>query len=89
MRMRRIKRKNQRVYGCAAEHACGGCGCRREENNRVVRVWGEVPQFDFTPKDHIELAESLGLVDYQRGAKIGGSGFWIYKGNGALLEWFD
>jgi seryl-tRNA synthetase len=58
-----------------------------KENNRVVRVWGEVPQFDFTPKDHIELAESLGLVDYQRGAKIGGSGFWIYKGNGALLEW--
>jgi seryl-tRNA synthetase len=58
-----------------------------KENNRVVRVWGEVPQFDFTPKDHIELAESLGLVDYQRGAKISGSGFWIYKGNGALLEW--
>ncbi|HBN84081.1 MAG TPA: serine--tRNA ligase [Clostridiales bacterium] len=58
-----------------------------KEQNVVVRTYGEKPQFDFQPKDHVELVESLNLVDYQRGVKIGGSGFWLYKGKGALLEW--
>lgn len=58
-----------------------------KERNEVVRVWGELPQFDFPAKDHIELALSLGLVDYERGAKLGGNGFWIYTGKGARLEW--
>jgi len=58
-----------------------------KENNVVVRSWGEKPVFDFQPKDHVELVESLNLVDYQRGVKIGGSGFWVYKGKGAILEW--
>ncbi|MGB4668914.1 MAG: serine--tRNA ligase [Bacillota bacterium] len=58
-----------------------------KECNTVVRVWGEQPKFDFDPKDHMELAVSLGLVDYERGAKLGGSGFWVYTGLGARLEW--
>ncbi|HOB90985.1 MAG: serine--tRNA ligase [Bacillota bacterium] len=58
-----------------------------KECNTVVRVWGEQPKFDFEPKDHMELAVSLGLVDYERGAKLGGSGFWVYTGLGARLEW--
>jgi len=58
-----------------------------KESNVVVREWGEKPKFDFTPKDHMELAVSLGLVDYERGAKLGGSGFWVYTGLGARLEW--
>ena len=58
-----------------------------KENNQVIEMIGEQPQFDFKFKDHIELAESLGLVDYQRAAKMSGSGFWVYKGDGALLEW--
>ena len=58
-----------------------------KECNEVVRVWGEQPRFDFPAKDHIDLALSLGLVDYERGAKLGGNGFWIYTGLGARLEW--
>lgn len=58
-----------------------------KENNKVVRVVGEKPVFNFKPKDHVELAESLGLVDYERGAKISGRGTWIYTGLGAQLEW--
>ena len=45
------------------------------------------PEFDFKFKDHVELAESLGLIDYNRAAKIAGRGAWIYTGLGAQLEW--
>lgn len=58
-----------------------------KENNKVVRVHGEKPQFNFTPKDHVELAKDLNLIDYERGTRLSGNGFWIYKGNGAMLEW--
>lgn len=58
-----------------------------KENNKVLHQWGEKPVFDFEPKDHVQLAESLHLVDYPRGAKLGGSGKWVYTGDGARLEW--
>ncbi|MBN2440106.1 MAG: serine--tRNA ligase [Spirochaetales bacterium] len=58
-----------------------------KENNEVIRVFGSKPEFPFKPKDHIELATSCNLIDYDRGVKMGGNGFWLYKGNGALLEW--
>jgi len=58
-----------------------------KENNRVVYEYGTIPVFAFKPKDHIELCESLGLVDYERAAKISGHGTWIYTGVGAMLEW--
>ncbi|MGI6114714.1 MULTISPECIES: serine--tRNA ligase [unclassified Clostridium] len=58
-----------------------------KENNAVLRQFGEKPAFDFEPKDHVTLCESLGLIDYARGAKLGGNGFWIYTGLGARLEW--
>lgn len=58
-----------------------------KEQNQVIRVWGQKPEFAFTPKDHVELVTSLGLVDYERGVKLGGRGFWLYKGDGAKLEW--
>lgn len=58
-----------------------------KENNIVLRTWGTQPVFGFEPRDHMELAARLGLIDYERGAKLGGSGFWIYKGSGAKLEW--
>ena len=58
-----------------------------KENNKVIRAVGEKPTFDFKMKDHVELAESLGLVDYNRGAKIAGRGAWIYTNLGAQLEW--
>jgi seryl-tRNA synthetase len=58
-----------------------------KENNKVIFTYKTAPKFDFPIKDHVELCESLGLVDYKRGAKISGSGTWIYRGVGAMLEW--
>ena len=58
-----------------------------QENNKVVKTYGEKPKFDFTSKDHYELATSLDIIDYERGVKMSGANFWIYKDKGALLEW--
>ena len=58
-----------------------------KENNAVVHVWGTKPEFDFEPKNHVDLCESLDLIDYERGAKLGGNGAWVYRGMGARLEW--
>lgn len=58
-----------------------------KENNKVIREYGSKPNFSFKMKDHVELATSLGLIDYDRGAKISGHGAWIYTNKGALLEW--
>ena len=55
-------------------------------DNPVVRTWGEQPRFDFKPKGHVELCESLKLVDFARGAKLSGSGFLLYTNWGARLE---
>ncbi len=56
-------------------------------DNVVVKVYGEKPVFDYEPSDHVTLCEKLNLIDYKRGVKIGGNGFWVYKGEGAQLEW--
>jgi len=56
------------------------------EQNREVRRWGEPPRFDFTPKNHWEIGEELGILDFARAAKIAQSRFAIYRGAGALLE---
>ncbi|MGH4121282.1 serine--tRNA ligase [Clostridium sp.] len=58
-----------------------------KENNEVVREWGKKPEFNFAAKDHVELVTTHNLVDYERGVKLAGNGFWIYKGDGAILEW--
>jgi seryl-tRNA synthetase len=52
-----------------------------------VHEFGQRPQFGFKPKDHVELETSLNLIDYERGVKMGGNGFWLYRGAGAQLEW--
>ncbi|HHU06427.1 MAG TPA: serine--tRNA ligase [Clostridiales bacterium] len=58
-----------------------------KENNEPIRYFGEVRKFDFEPKNHVDLCTELGLIDYTRGAKLSGSGFWVYRGLGARLEW--
>ncbi|MFI9360721.1 serine--tRNA ligase [Kitasatospora sp. NPDC053057] len=58
-----------------------------KEQNQVVREHGTRPDFDFDPHNHVDLARRLGLIDYERGVKLGGTGNWVYRGNGALLEW--
>lgn len=58
-----------------------------KENNRVIATFGKKPNFDFEWQDHVSLATNLGLIDYERGAKLSGAKTWIYTGAGALLEW--
>ena len=58
-----------------------------KENNEPLRYFGEPHKFDFEPKNHVDLCTDLGLIDYERGTKLSGSGFWIYRGMGSRLEW--
>ena len=58
-----------------------------EEDNVEAKVWGEKPQFDFEPKDHIELMTALDMVDFERGTKVHGFRGYFLKGDGALLSW--
>jgi len=58
-----------------------------KENNQKLRSFGEKPTFDFEPKNHVDLCESCGLIDYKRGVKLAGNGYWIYTNVGARLEW--
>ena len=58
-----------------------------KENNKVIRVVGEKPVFDFPMKNHVDLCTSLGIIDYDRGVKLAGNGYWLYRGLGARLEW--
>jgi len=57
-----------------------------EAENLEVRKWGEIPTHDFTPRPHWELGEELGILDFERGAKLTGARFTLYKGAGARLE---
>jgi len=57
-----------------------------EEDNPVVRTWGEKPVFDFEPKPHWDIGEDLNILDFVRGAKIAGARFTLYLGMGARLE---
>ena len=58
-----------------------------KENNEPLRYYGEPHKFDFEPKHHVDLCTDLGLIDYERGTKLAGTGFWVYRGLGARLEW--
>jgi len=58
-----------------------------KENNEPIRYFGEPHSFDFEPKNHVDICTDLGLIDYKRGTKLSGNGFWIYRGMGARLEW--
>ena len=57
-----------------------------KKENVVVRAWGDRPKFNFNPKTHIELGNNLRLFDFERAAKISGSGFSLYTGKGAHIE---
>jgi seryl-tRNA synthetase len=57
-----------------------------ERDNQEIRQWGEKPRFSFTPKPHFEIGERLGILDFDRGAKLTGARFTLYRGWGARLE---
>ena len=58
-----------------------------KENNQVIKVVGKPTEFGFKPKNHVDLCVDLGLIDYERGVRLSGGGFWLYRGMGARLEW--
>ncbi len=58
-----------------------------KENNHPIYKFGDPNSMKFTPKNHVDLCESCGLIDYKRAAKISGNGTWIYTNLGARLEW--
>lgn len=57
-----------------------------EASNRLERVWGDPPSFDFEARDHVDLGEALGIIDFERAAKIAGARFSLLRGPGARLE---
>ena len=71
------------VPNCPAESAPKGTG---PEDNVVRRTWGQRREFDFEPKPHWDLAKSLGVIDFERAAKLAGTGFALFTGAGARLE---
>ncbi len=58
-----------------------------KENNQVIKVVGSKPEFSFPMQNHVDLCTKLGIIDYNRGTKLSGGGFWLYRGDGAKLEW--
>ena len=59
---------------------------RDEESNELVRQWGQLPEFDFTPKDHVELGGATGLIDFETATKIAGTRFVVLQGGVARLH---
>lgn len=59
---------------------------RGEDDNTVIRSWGEKPSFDFTPKTHYDLGAELDILDFERGVKLAGTRFYVYRGLAARLE---
>jgi len=59
---------------------------KTSDDNKEIRRWGEPPTFDFPAKNHWEIGEELGILDFARAAKIAGARFTLYKGAGARLE---
>ncbi|MDN5362098.1 MAG: seryl-tRNA synthetase [Moorella sp. (in: firmicutes)] len=57
-----------------------------DADNQPVRHWGELPRFDFEPRPHWDIAEDLGIIDFERGGKVAGARFVFYRGAGARLE---
>ncbi|HEY1407068.1 MAG TPA: serine--tRNA ligase [Spirochaetota bacterium] len=57
-----------------------------EADNRIIRTWGEKPAFDFTPRPHFDLGVDLGILDFERGVKLSGARFYVYRALAARLE---
>ena len=57
-----------------------------DKDNIIVREWGKKPEFKFTPKPHYEIGTDLGILDFERGVKLAGARFYVYRGLAASLE---
>jgi seryl-tRNA synthetase len=56
------------------------------DDSKIVKIWGDLRKFDFKPLAHWEIGEKLDILDFERGAKVAGTGFYVLKGDGARLE---
>jgi seryl-tRNA synthetase len=59
---------------------------KNADDNKEIRRWGDLPKFDFEPKNHWDIGEELGILDFERAAKIAGARFAVYRDDGARLE---
>ena len=59
---------------------------RDDSENVEIRRWGDIPEFSFEVRDHVQLGESLGIIDFDAGAKVAGSKFYFLRGDAVLLE---
>ena len=59
---------------------------KNSDDNKEIRRWGDLPKFDFEPKNHWDIGEQLGILDFERAAKIAGARFAVYREAGARLE---
>ena len=59
---------------------------KNADDNKEIRRWGDLPKFDFEPKNHWDIGEELGILDFERAAKIAGARFAVYRDAGARLE---
>lgn len=75
-----------RALGALPNLVLDGVPAGGEANFVTLTVVGEVPSFDFEPRDHLDVGEALGIIDMERGVKVSGSRFYFLKGAGALLE---
>ncbi len=85
-----VKAVEERVQGILLEipnipHPSVPVG-QDEEDNALVRTWGDKPRFSFAPRSHWDIGEGLGILDFARGSKISGARFTVYRGWGARLE---
>jgi len=75
-----------RALGALPNIVIDGVPAGGEENFVTLKTVGTAPTFDFEPRDHLDLGESLGIIDMDRGVKVSGSRFYFLRGAGALLE---
>jgi seryl-tRNA synthetase len=59
---------------------------KTEKESTTIRTWGDVPQFDFEPLDHVAIAEKHDLIDFEAGTRVAGHGFYFLKNEAVLLE---
>ncbi|MBX6311531.1 MAG: serine--tRNA ligase [Isosphaeraceae bacterium] len=78
-----VKRRLMRLPNMTHPEAPIG---QTEEANKVIKTWGTPRQFDFAPKDHVEIGKALDLIDFEAGGKVTGHGFYFLKNDAALLD---
>jgi seryl-tRNA synthetase len=86
VRIAEVKEKQHAIHAMIPNIPDPSVPVGGEDQNQIIREWGEKPTFAFSPKDHLEICEAQEIIDMPRAAKITGRGFVLYKGFAARLE---